>query len=110
MKQTVNNSQFHTAFHNMDRGNQFSYDALNLIYDYLESIESDTGEEIELDVISICCEYCEDDYESIALNYSIDLEGIDLEELQIEAVRKYLEDNTLLVGEPSYGSFVYAQF
>jgi hypothetical protein len=94
----------------MDRGNQFSYEALNLIYEYLEQYEVDTGEPVELDVIAICCEYSEDDYESIASSYSINLEGIDLEELQIEAVRKYLEDNTSLVGEPSYGHFVYQQF
>jgi hypothetical protein len=110
MIQTVNSSDFHNAFNRMDRGNQFSYEALNLIYEYLESIESDTGEPIELDVIAICCEYSEDDYESIASSYSIDLEGIEVEELQIEAVRKYLEDNTTLVGEPSYGYFVYEQF
>ena len=110
MIQTVNNSEFHNAFNSMDRGNQFSYEALNLIYEYLESVEADTGEPVELDVIAICCEYSEDDYESIASSYSINLEGIDLEELQIEAVRKYLEDNTTLVGEPSYGYFVYEQF
>jgi Zn finger protein HypA/HybF involved in hydrogenase expression len=110
MIQTVNNSDFHNAFNQMDRDTQFSYEALNLIYEYLEQYEEDTGEPIELDVIAICCEYSEDDYESIASSYSIDLEGIELEELQIEAVRKYLEDNTTLIGEPSYGYFVYQQF
>jgi hypothetical protein len=110
MIQTVNNTDFHNAFNAMDRGNQFSYEALNLIYEYLESIESYTGEPIELDVISICCEYSEDDYESIASSYSIDLDDIETEEEKIEAVRQHLEDNTTLVGEPSYGHFVYQQF
>ena len=106
MKQTVYFDDFRQAFNNMDRGNQFSCDALELIYEYLEECVPD----LELDVIAICCEYSEDDYESIASSYSIDLKGIELEELQIEAVRKYLEDNTSLVGEPSYGVFVYQQF
>jgi Zn finger protein HypA/HybF involved in hydrogenase expression len=110
MKQTVNNSDFHNAFHRMDRGTQFSYEALNLIYDYLEQYEDSTGEEVELDVIAICCEYSESDYEEIASSYGIDLDGIDTEEEKIEAVRHYLEDNTSLVGEPSYGYFVYQQF
>jgi Zn finger protein HypA/HybF involved in hydrogenase expression len=110
MKQTVNNSDFHNAFNHMDRGTQFSYEALNLIYEYLEQYEDSTGEEVELDVIAICCEYSESDYEEVASSYSIDLDGIDTEEEKIEAVRHYLEDNTSLVGEPSYGYFVYQQF
>ena len=110
MIQTVNNSDFHNAFNRMDRGSQFSYEALNLIYEYLESVEENTGEPIELDVICICCEYSESDYEEIASSYSIDLDGIETEEEKIEAVRHHLEDNTTLVGEPSYGYFVYEQF
>jgi Zn finger protein HypA/HybF involved in hydrogenase expression len=110
MIQTINNSEFHNAFNRMDRGSQFSYEALNLIYEYLESVEEDTGEPIELDVICICCEYSESDYEEIASSYSIDLDGIETEEEKIEAVRHHLEDNTTLVGEPSYGYFVYEQF
>ena len=53
MKQTVNNSAFHDAFVNYGRTDNFSYDALDLLFDYFESIESDTGEEIELDVIAV---------------------------------------------------------
>ena len=48
MIQTVNNSDFHNAFNSMDRGNQFSYEALNLIYEYLEELDPN----MELDVIA----------------------------------------------------------
>lgn len=64
MKQSINESEFRTAFHRMDRGEQFSYDGLTALYDYLEQYEDDTGEEIELDVIALCCEYTE--YDSLA--------------------------------------------
>lgn len=110
MIQTVNNSDFHNAFNRMDRGSQFSYEALNLLLNYFEIVESDTGEQIELDVIAICCDYSESDYEEVASSYSIDLEGIETEQEKIEAVRHHLEDNTMLIGEPSYGYFVYQQF
>lgn len=59
MKSTVNQTDFHDAFKNMGRGEQFSYDGLVALFEYLEQYEEDTGEEIELDVIALCCEYAE---------------------------------------------------
>ena len=41
------------------RKNQFSEEALSSIYDYLEEMEEETGEPVELDIIAICCEYTE---------------------------------------------------
>lgn len=108
MKTTVSRYDFERAFVDAGRKDQFSYEALGLLFDYLEEYENSTGEEIELDVIALCCEYYEDTLKSIANNYRIDLEGMDEDE-QLEAVREYLEDNTQLVGETSMG-FVYACF
>lgn len=77
MIQTITKSDFTSAFHRMGRGKQFSYEGLIALYDYLEQYEEDIGEQIELDVIAICCEYSEykslkefqedygEDYESI---------------------------------------------
>ena len=59
MKSTINRSQFHDAFRKMGRENQFSYDGLEALFNYLEDYEDDTGESIELDVIALCCEYTE---------------------------------------------------
>lgn len=107
--QTIDNaSQFRDEFHRCGRGNQFSYEALGLIFDYL----NDCGSDVELDVIAICCEFSEDSWEDLAKNYSIDLEGIDAyndEAAAMEVVRAYLEDNTSVVGEVN-GGFVYVQF
>lgn len=104
MKQTVDNSIFRSAFHDMGRGDQFSYEALDLLFDYFEEIDED----MELDVIAICCDFAESSAEEIAQDYSIDIEGLDEDEI-IETVREYLEDNTSIVGETSSG-FVYQSF
>ena len=64
MKQIINQYQFRDAFHKIGRGEQFSYAGLSALYDYLEDYEDSTGEEIELDVIALCCEYAE--YDSLA--------------------------------------------
>lgn len=108
MKTTVSRYDFERAFVDADRKENFSYEALGLLFDYLEDYEEQTGEEIELDVIALCCDYSEETAEDIARNYSIDLEGMDEDE-QLEAVRDYLNENTTLVGETSTG-FVYACF
>jgi hypothetical protein len=108
MKTTVSRYDFERAFVDADRKENFSYEALGLLFDYFESYEEETGTEIELDVVAICCEYSEDNPDDIIANYSIDVEGMDEDE-KIEAVRDYLSDNTTLVGETASG-FVYLAF
>ena len=105
MRQTVNKSQFRDAFSDMGRGDQFSYDALGLLYDYLEEVDED----FELDVIAICCDFSEDSIEDIASNYSIDLSELEDEDEKKEAVMEYLNNNTSVVGETKDG-IVYQQF
>ena len=100
MIQTVNNSDFHNAFNRMDRNNQFSYEALNLIYDYFEFIEQDTGEPVELDVIAICCKYSEMTPEEVMQSYNLD---------ENEDVLEFLTMSTTVIGECN-GSIVFAQF
>lgn len=59
MYQNVNWHNFQYAFQNMNRANNFSYEGLRALFDYIEQLEEDMGEEIELDVIALCCEYSE---------------------------------------------------
>jgi hypothetical protein len=110
MKTTVSRYDFERAFVDADRRENFSYEALGLLFDYFESYEEETGQEIELDVIAICCEYDENHWEDIASNYSIDLEDCDGEDDKINTVRQYLEAYTMLVGESLPGTFVYLAF
>lgn len=107
--QTVTLSNFRDAFRAVGRKDQFSYEGLECLFDYLEEYSESTGEEIDLDVISICCEYCEESADTIADYYDIDIEGMDEEEV-VEAVRDFLQNNTAIVGEPSEGVFIYQAF
>lgn len=43
----------------MNRTTNFSYAGLNALFDYLAEYEEDTGEELELDVIALCCDFTE---------------------------------------------------
>jgi hypothetical protein len=106
MKSSVNFCAFTDAFHAYKRYEQFGYEALQVLFDYLEEYEDSTGEEIELDVIALCCDYAHDTVQEIADNYSIDLDDCEDDEEKRDAVRVYLEDHTSMCGETDTG-FVY---
>ena len=59
MKQTIDNHTFHRAFEDCGRGSQFSENALNAIFEFYQDWEDSTGEEVELDVVAICCDWTE---------------------------------------------------
>lgn len=60
MKQTINFRNFEKAFISFKRENHFPKGLKNL-FEYLEEYERDLGEELELDVIAICCDFVEDE-------------------------------------------------
>lgn len=109
MKQTINVYLFREAFNRMGRGDNFSYEGLGVLFDYLESLEDDGGGEWELDVIAFCCDFSEDEARAIAHAYGIDTQGMDDDEVT-ESVREYLNDECVLVGEPFEGTFLYRNF
>ena len=58
MYQNVTESDFVSAFQNI-RPDNFSFDGLRALFEYLESYEEETGEKMELDVIALCCDFTE---------------------------------------------------
>jgi hypothetical protein len=109
MKQTVHINDFHDAFHACGRGNQFSYEGRNALFEFLEQYESDMGEEMELDVIALCCEYAESSVEEIISSFDIYVPEDADDEEKAATVRQYLDMNTFIVGEVGDG-FIYQQF
>jgi hypothetical protein len=50
---TIDQCLFRQTFHNYGRGDQFSYEGLNALFDYLEELSEDTGANIELYAASL---------------------------------------------------------
>ena len=95
---TIDNaSQFRDQFRAMGRQDQFSYEALGLLYDFIE----ESYPTYELDVIALCCEYSEASPSQIANDYQLE---------EDDNVLDYLQDNTSVVGVTPSRSIVYAQF
>lgn len=111
MKQTVYRDDFHDAFVKSGRENQFSYEARNILFNAIEQLDEDTGEETELDVIALCCEFSESTIEELVYDYGhmMDEEATKDEEY----IREFLNDHTIVCGEyQAEGEtfFVYQQF
>jgi hypothetical protein len=111
MKTTVSKYDFERAFVTAGRKDQFSYEGLAVLFDYLEELEASTGQELELDVIALCCDYYESSTEEIIENYRIDVSEADPEDERTynDIVREYLMDQGAYCGETATG-FVYSAF
>jgi alcohol dehydrogenase class IV len=109
--QSINSvHQFREAFRLAGRMDQFSYEGLEVLFDYLDNLSEDTGEPIELDPAALCCEYYESSIEEIIDRYNLDVSYVEGDEDEIkEMVREYLEYRTSVCGEVC-GGFVYAAF
>ena len=88
---------FKREFEVYNRADQFSDNALELIFEYLQECYSNYS--FEMDVISICCEfremYCADILKDYDVYTADDMTNDEL----ADQVREYLHDNTSLVGE-----------
>jgi hypothetical protein len=67
--QELSFNDFRNAFIRYDR-NVFSYEGYQTLFDYL----NDTGEDYELDVIALCCEFNELSFDDIKHDYRLDFE------------------------------------
>ena len=72
MKQTIRENEFVHAIVGDDYNNM-SYEGALALFEYLEEYEDQTGEETELDVVAIRCEWTEyENIEEVSKDYDID--------------------------------------
>jgi hypothetical protein len=61
MNKKINIYEFVNDFQKSQYKNNFSIQGLRALFDYFEELEKDLGEELEFDIIAICCDYTEYD-------------------------------------------------
>jgi len=90
------------------RPNNFSYDGLKVLFEHLEEYENSTGEEIEFDVIAICCDYSEYETKKELLeNY--DYETIEEIEEQTEII-EFKKWDIKTLSNNDYSSYIIRAF
>tara|TARA_R110000868_G_scaffold103200_1_gene284231 strand:+ start:837 stop:1154 length:318 start_codon:yes stop_codon:yes gene_type:complete len=105
MKTIVSEYQFVDSFRACGRETQFTVPARRALFDYLESFEHDSGTELELDPIAVCCDFCE--YPTVldaaqAYGYR---DGVDSKE---ESALEWLQNRTQVI--EFEGGIVIQQF
>ena len=105
--QTVCSSDLYDMACRMNRGNNFGYNGWRAIGDYLESLSDDLGEDVEIDIISICCDYSMAESADDAYMQYDHLHGVDLpeeeaweeltEEEKLETIEAFLQHKTTIV-------------
>ena len=97
MKQTMNEFDFKNEFKKI-RPDNFSYDGLTALYDYLTQYEESCDTELEFDPIAYCCEFTEyENFKEIKQNY-------DVEDLE------HLEQNTIVLKIPNSEKLVIQNY
>jgi hypothetical protein len=99
MKKTINQRDFNDAFLQMERNDNFSYEGKKALFEWLEFFEQDTGEQIELDVVSLCCDFTEyatalkavENYSSFEIDNELNEKEKEKEALD------FLENNTSVI-------------
>jgi hypothetical protein len=107
MLQTVNVHDFRQAFRDCGRGEQFSYEALGCIFEYLEELEGDTGIPYELDVVALCCDISQMTADEVRAAY--DIEADDDTNGDCDDVIKYLNENTTIIDQTD-NTILFFQF
>jgi len=110
MKQSIGFNQFTTAFEAHGHSEQFSYEAQRALFDYLEQYEADTGEELELDVIALCCDYSEESPADIIRSYSINITDEADSDLVYDIVLHHLQENAGMAIGLDNGMILYQPY
>ena len=118
MKKTVNEYDFINEFENMNRQDNFSRAGLCTLFEMMEEYEESCDEELELDVIAICCQFSEYTIEELLNDYAIvkeyfesDWETLDDDEKKeltesaldsIGAYYRWIDDESLILDVESF--------
>lgn len=100
---SVNESLFIDMFRKYNRIDNFTYQGLQELFNYLDDLADEMDEPIELDVIGLCCEYYEGNAQDIVNDYKSELEEMlndDYYEGDLDMiVGEYLQDQGMLISE-----------
>lgn len=102
--QTVNVYNIIDLVNKCDRMDNFGYHGWKKLFEYMENLSDDMGEDMELDIVAWCCDYnmCEsvDDFYgqySKAMDYNLEMWDHLEDGEKLEAIEEFLQENTSVV-------------
>ena len=96
MVKTIDVDDFRKAFCDMGRREQFTHEGLKVLFYHLAECEEGMSEPMELDVIALCCEYCEyENLDDFQKDYSREFQSI--EELKHATQVIMIDDTSFII-------------
>lgn len=109
MKQTLTTSQAASLLL-ADEYAKWTAAAAYALAEYYETLESDTGTEIEFDRVAIRCEWMEyGTLAEFAEDYRVNVSGMDEADAE-RTIRRYIENNSELIELPKGDGFLIRAF
>lgn len=103
---TIDNGyQLGELFKECGRGDQFSYSGFDALYNYLDDLSDDIGEDFKVDVIALCCDFTEyESYEDLynEYSYSYNEESESWDDINQNDFIEWLNDNTTVIEAYNY--------
>lgn len=117
MKKTIDKYEFIASMQAYYDGNGFSLEGLYKLFEYLENYESETGEELEFDVVALHSQYSEMKVEEFINDYLTDdeieqlkedLEVDDIDEIVSYEIMDYYNNNfsPIIVATVGYDAII----
>mgnify|MGYP000424491670 FL=1 len=98
MKESITRYGFAHLFEEYNRKENFTYNGRLALFDYMEELEKDTGEQMECDIIGFCCDFSEyETVEECAKEYSLWSSEPDSYEEREEYALEELRDRTSVI-------------
>lgn len=97
-------SEFVNLFDQYSRSENFSVLGREALYRYFEGLSDDIGEDIQIDIIALCCEWseCKEDELVMVYGYLVDDDEPDVEDILSE-----LENHTAIIQVDHYDFISY---
>ena len=94
------------------RPNNFSYEGLTILFDWIEQYEEDCETEVDFDPIGICCEFNESTVDEVMNDYDISDDAVRncTDIVKADIIIEFLSENTMFVGATDEGDLIYTAF
>ena len=94
-----------------DLHESFSYEAIQILFNYFEELEDSCGQQIEYDPVAIRCDFAEMTISEVidAYEYLMDESRLDDDD-GYQYLMNFLQDRTQVCGDTSQGTIVFQQF
>jgi hypothetical protein len=109
MKETLTKYDFMDGMQKYT-SSSFSYNGLEILWDYLSEIEEDSGQEFEFDPVAFRCDFTESSVKDVLSENGVEIKEDLSDKEKLYYALDFLNKNTTVLGITDKGTVVYQNF